>query len=71
LESLNLGGAVKGTHLQPVQVRSEKLSVHLRSYPGGGKGDQTIEAPEKGSVLTDRNHAGRNASEARAGLERR
>ena len=31
---------------KPVQVRPEELSVHLGSYPGGGKGDRPVEAPE-------------------------
>ena len=29
---------------QPEAVRSEELSVHLGSYPGGGKGDRPVEA---------------------------
>jgi hypothetical protein len=31
--------------MQPVRVRSKEVSVHLRSYPGGGKGDRPVEAP--------------------------
>lgn len=42
--ALILLSAVKGASLQPVQVRPEELSVHLGSYPGGGKGDRLVEA---------------------------
>jgi hypothetical protein len=35
----------KGKSMQPVKVRPKEVSVHLGSYPGGGAGDQTIEAP--------------------------
>jgi hypothetical protein len=33
------GCAVKGKSTQPVRVRPKEVSVHLGSYPGGGKGD--------------------------------
>ena len=35
---------MKGESTQPVKVRSNEVSVDLGSYPGGGKGDQPIEA---------------------------
>jgi hypothetical protein len=31
--------------MQPVEVRPKEVSVHLGSYPGGGKGDRPAEAP--------------------------
>jgi hypothetical protein len=30
--------------MQPVEVRPKEVSVHLGSYPGGGKGDRPAEA---------------------------
>ena len=36
---------MKGQFTQPVQVRSQDVSVHLGSDPGGGEGDRAIEAP--------------------------
>ena len=41
----HVGGAVKGPSMQPVKVRSEEVSVHLGSYPGGGEADRTADAP--------------------------
>jgi hypothetical protein len=62
----------KGKSTQPVQIRPKEVSVHLGSYPGDGEGDQTIEAPGTEARLSGRvsERAGRNVSEARAGLER-
>ena len=64
-------GRHEGAMLKPVQVRPKELSVHLGSYPGGGKGDRTAEA--SGTKVRTRRaskRAGRNESEVRAGLER-
>jgi hypothetical protein len=36
---------VKGQFTQPVKVRPQDVSVHLSSDPGGGTGDQAVEAP--------------------------
>ena len=62
---------MKGESTQPVKVRPKEVSVGLGSYPGDGEGDQSIEAPgtetRLGRVCK---RAGRNASEARASLER-
>jgi hypothetical protein len=35
-----------------VRVRSEELSAHLGSYPGGGKGDQPVEASGTGGPFS-------------------
>jgi hypothetical protein len=62
---------VKGESTQPVKVRPKEVSVGLGSYPGDGEGDQSIEAPGTETRLGRvRKRAGRNASEARASLER-
>jgi len=54
-----------------VEVLSKELSVHLGSYPGSGEGDRAAEAPgTKVRYRRASKRAGRNASEARAGLER-
>jgi len=60
----------KGAVFLPVKVRSGELSVHPSSYRGGEEADRIAEA------LGTRAHhgwvgksTGRNASEARAGLE--
>ena len=63
--------AAKAVLFQPVQVRPEELSVHLGSYPDDGEGDRLVEAP--GTTVRIRRageRAGRNVSEARAGLEK-
>lgn len=36
---------MQGQFTQPVQVRPQDVSVHLGSHPGGGAGDQAVEAP--------------------------
>ena len=56
---------MKGESTQPVKVRSKEVSVDLGSYPGGGKGDQPIEALGTETRLERVcKRAGRNASEA-------
>jgi hypothetical protein len=55
----------QGQSTQPVQVRSKEGSVHLGSYPGGGKGDRAVEALGTGIRLGRvSERTGRNASEA-------
>jgi hypothetical protein len=56
---------VKSESVQPVQVRSKEVSVHLGSYPGGGKGNRAAEAlGTNAHVGWVSKCAGRNASEA-------
>ena len=51
--------------MQPVEVRPKEVSVHLGSYPGGGKGDRPVEAPgTETPPWVGRKRAGRNVSEA-------
>jgi hypothetical protein len=55
----------QGQSTQPVQVRPKEVSVHLGSYPGGGKGDRAVEAlgtEIRCGRVSER--TGRNASEA-------
>ena len=56
---------MKGESVQPVQVRSKEVSVHLGSDPGDGKGDRAVEAlGTDAHVRWVSKCAGRNASEA-------
>jgi len=48
-ESRRYACHAKGTLMQLVRVQSEELSVHLGSYPDGGKGDRPVEALGKGA----------------------
>jgi hypothetical protein len=64
--------AVEGAVFSPVRVRPGELSVHPGSYRDDEEGNRFVEA------LGTRAHGrwvsesmGRNASEARAGLERK
>jgi hypothetical protein len=51
--------------VQPVQVRSKEVSVHLGSYSGDGKGNRAVEAlGTKAHVWWVSKCTGRNASEA-------
>jgi hypothetical protein len=69
---LTLRAPCKGALFLPVRVRPGELSVHPSSYRGGEEGNRIAEAlgtvAHRGWVGK---LAGRNVSEARAGLERK
>ncbi len=64
--------AVKGAMFSPVKVRPGELSVHPGSYRDDEEGNRLVEAlGTKAPVGGVSQLMGRNAREARAGLERK